>query len=68
MAKKKSGRIVTINYKIVLDVGVEVGNLSLEDALVKGRQTKVEDLIDFTGLNHNDSEIRVSWLSESEED
>lgn len=60
--KKSSEENVTVQFKISLDVGLDVGAMSLEDALVKARGMTATDVVSLEGLDHNDSTCKVTSL------
>lgn len=60
MSKKKY-KTYTVCLKIDLMTDVEISAESLEDALIKARNLKTTDVIEFEG-NHNDSEIQVTGV------
>lgn len=62
MAKKLDKKSVLAHFHLVLDVGVSMGSLSLEDALAKAKATKIEDIVDLSALDFNDGEIEVTGV------
>jgi SHS2 domain-containing protein len=59
MGKDSKTKRVNVTFRVNLDVGMEISASSLEEALEKARAMNVTDVIDFTGLDHNDSSIQV---------
>jgi hypothetical protein len=57
---------MTAYVRIVSDLCVELGNLTLEDALAKARGLKVTDIVDFNGHDVNDFSITVTGVFSSE--
>lgn len=55
-----------ISAKLTMDVGKEILATSLEDAVVKANELKIQDFINFgeLGLDHNDSsdpDVYIVW-------
>lgn len=51
-----------VNFKIALEVGLEMDATTLEDALTKARGFKVTDVVNLEGLEYNDGSIAVTGL------
>ena len=62
MSKKIEKKSVSVQFRIVLEVGMDIGSMSLEDSLTKAKAMKVTDLIDLEHLDNNDSSIEVTGL------
>ena len=52
----------TAQFRITLDVMVELGSMTLEDALMNARSSKVEEIIGLDGVEVNDSSIEVKGV------
>jgi hypothetical protein len=59
---KQANKPVTAFLRIVLSVGTDLGGVPLEDALRRARELKVTDVLDLSGLDHNDSSIEVTGV------
>jgi len=59
---KQANKPVTAFLRIVLEVGTDLGGVPLEDALRRARELKVTDVLDLSGLDHNDSSIEVTGV------
>lgn len=61
--KKKPTPTVNLTFRIVLDVGLDVSGMTLEEALAHARTLGVTDILDLSGLDHNESsiEVRGAW-------
>ncbi len=63
MSKKPdSKKQATVHFRIMLDVGMNFGAMTLEDALAKAKTMDVTDVVDLTDLDYNDGSIEVSGL------
>lgn len=60
MATKKAvGRSYSVSFRINLEVGVTITAPTMEEALTQAKAMKVDDLLDFDGLEQNDSAIEL---------
>lgn len=59
MTKKQ--KTYHIMFNINLDTDVEISAASLEEALQKGKQIKLTEVVSFDG-NYNDGEIKVTGV------
>ena len=65
MAKKTVTKNVHASFKIELWVGMDLGAMTLEQALEKARSMKETDVLDLSGLSFNDGNIKVDGVYES---
>lgn len=60
---KKTKPTATAFVEIRLSLGVPLGEVdSLVEAVEKSKELKVEGIIDFTDLEHNDSAMQVTGV------
>lgn len=66
MAVKKptAGKTFRAFLKLNLDLGVPVPGTTLEEAIVNARKLGASDIVDLSGLDHNDSDVTIVGIHE----
>jgi hypothetical protein len=62
MSKKPEKKSVHVSFRVTLELGMDMGASTLEEALTKARAMKPTDLLDLSDLEYNDGSIEVSGL------
>lgn len=62
MPQKDSKKPTYAIFKITLDVAMDIGNKTLDEALAEAKTFEVYDVVGIEGLEHNDSTIEVTGV------
>ena len=62
MAKDSKKKNCAAYFRINLWVGMDLGCMTLEEALEKARKMSVTDVVDLSDLEYNDGDIAVDGI------
>lgn len=66
--KKTRPKRCTTFVTLKLDLGVDLGRLTLEEAIIKARELSVTDVVDLSGVDYNDGSIEVTGVYTNDND